>query len=149
MSLKDIFAKVDSAAHTFVKYAAKTLGFVQKYVPQIADAFNAGFNYIEPLLVDVITIEFGKAGGDLADKVLKGILQESMAAKSFVYDWGVSGGVVAKIQSVLTNVNDAIAVGHIKDPEAVAKAQRVAQELKALIDAYASQQPTGTSVPAQ
>jgi hypothetical protein len=59
MSFASFFQSIPTLAHTFLGYIVKGLKAIGKYEPTIADALSHSMNYIEPLAVDVVTVEFG------------------------------------------------------------------------------------------
>lgn len=133
MNLKEFFSKVDGITHTFVGYVGKAAGWFGSHEPQIADAFSAGLAYATPLLTDVLDIELGPAAGPAAVAALKGIANELQAVKSVVYDFGVSGGVLAKLQSLRTDMSSILSAGYIKNADSQARFTRIFAELGALI----------------
>lgn len=129
MSLKDVFAKIDTAAHSFVKYAAGAVSWFMKEEPTIADAFTLAVGYAQPLIVDLIALEFGPGAAALEQRAVKAIAMELTSVKSLVYDWGVTGGVVAKVQALQSDVSSLDAAGYIKSDKGKSIVARILQEL--------------------
>lgn len=131
MNLKSLITGIASAAHTFVGYIGKALGVVGKYEPQIADVLSASMKYVEPLAVDIVSAEYGAGAGAAADTAIKELLLDTTSLKSLIYDWQNSPGIAAKIGALASDFSSAIALGHIKNPDSIAKANRIVAELSA------------------
>ena len=144
MSFASFFQSIPTLAHTFLGYIVKGLKAIGKYEPTIADALSHSMNYIEPLAVDVVTLEFGTGAGQIADSAIKNLLVSSNALKSLIYDWQVSPGIVAKFRALAADAASIIALGHVKNADSIAKVNRIASEATAAADAAETQltQPT-------
>jgi hypothetical protein len=129
-----MFGKLKSAAHTFFGFLGKALGTIVKAEPKIADALSGTMKYIDPLIVDIVTVEFGAPAGALADGALKEIVLDSTALKSLIYDWQNSPGIVAKFRALAADTTSLITLGHIKSADSIAKATRIASEATAAAD---------------
>jgi hypothetical protein len=128
MNIKEFFSQVDGIAHTFVGYVGKAVSWLGKNEPKIADAFSAGLAYATPLITDVLDIELGPAAGPAAIAALKGIANELQALKSVVFDFGVSGGVLAKLQALQADMGSIATAGYIKNPDSKARFTRIFTE---------------------
>lgn len=128
------FGNITSAAHTFFGYLGKALGVVAKLEPKLADGLAGSMKYIEPLVIDVVTVEFGAGAGLAADTALKEVLLDSAALKSLIYDWQNSPGIVAKFRALAADASSLISLGHIKSADSIAKAKRIALEATAAAD---------------
>lgn len=144
-NLKDLFSKVDSMAHTFAKYVVTGLQWFAKVEPAIADVFKTTLHYVGPLLTDLATMEFGPAGGKVMSTLVT-IAQKLTAVQSLVYDWGVTGGAVAQLKSLLADVQSIDETLFIKSDAAKAIRDRIIKEITGLLDGYeAQQQPPATA----
>jgi hypothetical protein len=129
-----MFGNLKSAAHTFFGFLGKVLASVIKEEPKIADALSGSIKYIDPLIVDIVTVEFGAGAGAIADSAIKEVLLDSTALKSLIYDWQNSPGIVAKFRALAADTTSLISLGHIKSTTSIAKATRIASEATAAAD---------------
>jgi hypothetical protein len=135
MTLKDFTSKIDGITHTFVGYIGKAASWFGKHEPQIDDAFMAALAYATPLITDVLDLELGPEAGPAAIVALKAVATELQAVKSVVYDFGVSGGVVSKLQALQSDMSSVLMAGYIKNADSQAKFSRIFTEIGALVAA--------------
>jgi hypothetical protein len=148
MTLKDFFTKADAAAHTFVKYAATALSAFLKYEPTIAHLAQTLFNYILPLLQEILTVEFGAGVASEAIAAAQLVISKLVAVQSLIHDYGVTGSVLDKLTEIAGDFDNLMAAGFIKSTASQSYAKRIIVEILAFVSAGKAHLPAPTPTPA-
>lgn len=130
-----IFAKIANAEHTFAAWAEKQLAKLSTEAPKIEQVADTVLTYAGPALQTIVTLEAGAPAGAIVAKVVQQAQADLTAASGLIYDFGATPSAGSVIASVQSNLSTLLAAGHITDAGSVATANKIVNELGALVAA--------------
>ena len=134
----NFFQKMDSALHTFGAWAEKTLEGLHQEAPALEVTAAAILKWGGPVLQTVVTAEAGGPAGALVGKVIADAQAGLTAASGFIYDYGAVPTAASITGSVVSNLQNLLAAGHITNPKSVASVTSVVTNVNNLTNALAA-----------